>query len=167
SLGTLYWQYVNAAIKPDDGYIRQAEELARKVCSMNPDSSPGHALMGMVRQNQGRPQEAVRSFKRSLAIDPNDVYALGELARVYMCVGAEEARKAYAECVKADPLQTIVHVGINAVELWFGNNAFVQTDGLRFLRAVPEFPIMRWEVAMSFINDHRPQDGIQVLRALS
>ena len=40
SLGTLYWQYVNAAIKPDDGYIERAEELARKVFSLNPDSAP-------------------------------------------------------------------------------------------------------------------------------
>jgi len=167
SLGTLYWQYVNAAIKPDDGYINRAEELAQKVFSLNPDSGPGHALMGMVRQNQGRPQEAIRSFKRALAIDPNDVYALGEMARVYMAVGVEEARKAYADCVKADPLQTIVHVGVNAVELWFGNNNFVQTEGSRVLRAVPEFPMMRWELAMSFINDRRPQDAIQVLRQLS
>src|SRR6185436_9371009 len=108
SLGTVYWQYVNAAIKPDDGYIERAEELARKVFSLNPDSAPGHALMGMVRQNQGRPQEAGRSFKRALAMDPNDMYALGELPRVYMCVGAKEARKAFAECLKADPLQPIV-----------------------------------------------------------
>jgi eukaryotic-like serine/threonine-protein kinase len=167
SLGTLYWQYVNAAIKPDDGYVKRAEELAQKVFSLNPDSGAGHSLMGMVRQNQGRPQEAIRSFKRALAIDPNDVYALGEMARVYMCVGVEEARKAYADCVKADPLQTIVHVGVNAVELWFGNNNFIQTEGARVLRAVPEFPMMRWELAMSFINDRRPHDAIQVLRQLS
>jgi serine/threonine protein kinase len=167
SLGTLYWQYVNAAIKSDDGYIKQAEELAQKVFSLNPDSSPGHALMGMVRQNQGQPQEAIRSFKRALAIDPNNAYALGEMARVYMCVGAEEARKAYADCVKTDQLQLITHVGVNEVELWFGNNNFVQTEGLRFLHAVPEFPMMRYEVAMSFINERRPHDAIQVLRTLS
>jgi serine/threonine protein kinase len=167
SLGTLYWQYVNAAIKSDDGYVRRAEELAQKVFSLNPDSGPGHALMGMVQQNQGRPQEAIRSFKRALAIDTNNVYALGEIARVYMCVGVEEARKAYADCVKADPLQLIVHVGAYAVELWSGRNNFVQSEGLRFLRAVPEFPMMRWPVAMSFINDRRPHDAIQVLRPLS
>jgi serine/threonine protein kinase len=167
SLGTLYWQYVNAAIKSDEGYVKRAEELAQSVFSLNPDSGPGHALMGMVRQNQGQPQEAIRSFKRALAIDPNNVYALGEIARVYMCVGVEEARKAYADCVKADPLQLIVHVGAYAVELWFGNNNFVQVEGLRFLRAVPEFPMMRWPVAMSFINDRRPHDAMQLLRSVS
>jgi len=85
SLGTLYWQYVNAAIKPDDGYIDRAEELARKVFSINPDSAPGHALMGMGRQNQGRLPEAVHSFKRALAVDPNNAYALGEFGRVCEC----------------------------------------------------------------------------------
>ena len=169
SLGTLYWQYVNAAIKPDDGYIERAEELARKVFSLNPDSAPGHALMGMVRQNQGRPQEAVRSFKQALAIDPNDAYALGELGRVYQCVGAEaEGRKTYVVARKADPLSMILHAGVLIVELWSaGNNELVQTEGLLILRAIPDFPILRWEVAMSFINDRRPQDAVQVLRAHS
>jgi serine/threonine protein kinase/cytochrome c-type biogenesis protein CcmH/NrfG len=167
SLGTLYWQYVNAAIKPDDGYIERAEELARKVFSLNPDSAPGHSLMGMVQQNQGRPQEAILNFKRALAIDPNNAYALAEVGRVYQCVGAlDEARKAYAVALKADPLQMIVHAGIIVVEMWSGNNNFVQTEGLRFLRAMPDFSIMRWEVAMAFINDRRPHDAIQVLRAL-
>ena len=93
SLGTLYWQYVNAAIKPDDGYIERAEELARKVFSLNPDSAPGHALMGMVRQNQGRPQEAVRSFKQALAIDPNDAYALGEIGSCIPVCGSRGGRQ--------------------------------------------------------------------------
>ena len=69
SLGTLYWQYVNAAIKPDDAYIQRAEELARKVFSVNPDSAPGHALMGMVRQNQGgrrKRSEALNAPWRSI-----------------------------------------------------------------------------------------------------
>jgi eukaryotic-like serine/threonine-protein kinase len=169
SLGTLYWQYVNAAIKPDDGYIERAEELAQKVFSLNPDSAPGHALMGMVRQNQGRPQEAVRSFKQALAIDPNDAYALGELGRVYQCVGAEaEGRKTYVGARKADPLSIILHAGVFVVELWSaGNNDLVQTEGLLVLRAIPDFPILRWEVAISFINGRRPHDAIRVLRAHS
>ncbi len=167
SLGTVYWQYVNAAIKPDDGYIARAEELARKVFSLNPDSAPGHALMGMVRQNQGRPQEAVLSFKRAVAIDPNDPYALGEMLRVYMCVGAdEEGRRAYAAALKADPLQVILHTALVALELWSGHHDVVQTEGLRYLRAMPDFSIMRWEVAISFIESRKLHDAVQVLRAL-
>jgi non-specific serine/threonine protein kinase len=168
SLGILYWQYVNAAIKPDDGYIERAEELARKVFSLNPDSAPGHALMGMVRQNQGHPQEAVWNFKRAMAIDPNEPYASAEIARVYLCAGVEEAgRMAYREALKVDPLSTIMRAGVFVVELWSGNNHMVQTEGLRLLNAIPDFPIFRWEVAMSFINGRRPKDAISVLRGLS
>ncbi len=136
--------------------------------SVNPDSAPGHALMGMVRQNQGRPQEAIRSFKRALAIDPNDPYALVEIGRVYQCVGAlEEGRKAYAEALKADPLQMIVHTGIITLELLSGHTNLVQTEGLRFLRAMPDFSILRWEVAISFIHDRLLPEAIQVLKTLS
>jgi serine/threonine protein kinase len=168
SLGILYWQYVNAAIKPDDGYIERAEELARKVFSLNPDSAPGYALMGMVRQNQGRPQEAVWNFKRALAIDPNDPYAASEIGRIYQCVGAEAAgRMAYRDAQKVDPLSAIIRAGLFVLELWSGNNDLVQTAGLRFLNALPDFPIFRWEVAISFINGQRPKDAISVLRGLS
>ena len=49
--------------------------------------------MGMVRQNQGRPQEAVRSFKRALAIDPNDAYALGEIGSCVPVCGSRGGRQ--------------------------------------------------------------------------
>jgi non-specific serine/threonine protein kinase len=166
SLGTLYWQYVNAAIKTDDGYIDRAEELARKVFSLNPDSAPGHALMGMVRQNQGRPQEAVRSFKQALAIDPNEMYARGEISRVYLCVGAEEeGRRASADALKADPLSIVIYMGRLALEFMSGHNDLVQTE--RFLHAMPDFPPMRMLAAISFIHGQRPQDATRILRALS
>src|SRR6185436_11851395 len=134
SLGTLYWQYVNAAIKPDEGYIERAEELARKVFSLNPDSAPGHALIGMVRQDQGRPQEAIRSFRQALAIDPNNLYARGEVVRVYVCVGAEEeGRKAYTDALKLDTLSVVNHAAGLVVELMSGQYDLVQTEGLRLL----------------------------------
>ena len=85
--GTVHWQYVNAAISADKDHIAQAERCAEQVFALNPDSAPGHALLGMVRQAQGRPADAIRSYRRALAIDPSNDYALAELARVYQCGG--------------------------------------------------------------------------------
>ena len=168
SLGMLCWQYVNAAIKPDDGYIDRAEELARKVFSLNPDSAPGHVLMGMVRQNQGRPQEAIRSFRRALAIDPHNLYARGEIVRIYACVGAEEeGREAYTDALKMDTLSMVNHAAGLVVELLSGHNDLVQTEGLRLLYSVRDFPPLQLTVAVSYIHDGRPHDAIRVLRGLS
>jgi serine/threonine protein kinase len=166
SLGILYWQYVNTAIKTDDGYIERAEELARKVFLLNPDSAPGHALMGMVRQNQGRPQEAVRSFKQALAIDPSEMYALSEISRVYLCVGAEEeGRRACVGSLKVDPLSIAMHWGTCLQEFMSGHNDLVQTE--RLLRTMSDFPPIQLLAGFSFIHGQRPQDAIRILRAFS
>ena len=166
SLGILYWQYVNSAIKVDDGYIERAEALARKVLSLNPDSAPGYALMGMVRQNQGRPQEAVRSFKKALAIDPNELYALIEISRVYLVVGAEEGRRTIAAALRVDPLNLIMHWGALANEFMvFGRKDLVQTEKL--LRNMPDFSMMPMLAGFTFIHVGRPQDAIRVLRTFS
>jgi serine/threonine protein kinase len=138
--GSVYWQYVNAAVKADAGYNDQAEECARQVFALNPDSAPGHSLLGMVRQAQGRPAEAVRSFKTALAIDRQNVYALGELARVYMCVGSEsKSRSQVLRALEAAPLDIIQHVGRLANEHFFGHSELVQNEGPRYIRSVPEF----------------------------
>ena len=41
AMGTVYWQYVNAAMPNDDTYLDKAEECARKIFQLNADSSVG------------------------------------------------------------------------------------------------------------------------------
>ena len=167
SMGAIYWQYVNAAIKPDDGYIERAEGLARKVFTLNPESAAAHSLLGMVRQNQGQPTEAVQNFRKALAIDPNDAYARSELPRVYMCVGAEsEGRSAYNESTSADPFGVIHHAGRLGLELLSGHNELVQNEGLRFLASAPEFHILRWEAGMALVHGGQLDEASRVFRAV-
>jgi len=165
--GIVSWQYVNAAIQPDDGYIEQAEECARKIFELNPDSAPGHSLMGMVHQNQGRPADAIRSYKKALEIDPNEPYALGELARVYMCVGLEsESRSRYQKVLENDPLSWIQHGGVFLVELMTGHDEIVQAEALRFLEPIPDVAFLRWIIALSLIHTERLDEAHKLLEAM-
>ena len=162
--GTVYWQYVNAAIKPDDGYIEKAEECARRVFALDSNSAPGHTLTGMVHQNQGRPADAIRSFKTALEIDPTNLYALAKCDRVYMCVGKEvEARSMQAKLLNADPLSPVARAGAVLSEFFFGSHTIVQVGARRLLRYDPEFALVRWFLAVSLIQNERFEEAHGVL----
>jgi serine/threonine protein kinase len=142
--GTVHWQYVNAAIDADRDHIVQAERCAERVFALNPDSAAGHALLAMVRQAQGRPAEAIRSFRRALAIDPANEYAIGELGRVYGCVGRDADAQAHLQRVlQADPLSVI----LQAARVWLGDlsgdDDFVQREGPRLLQSMQGSPMVR------------------------
>ena len=116
--GTVYWQYVNAAIKSDESYIDKAEECARKVLDLNPDSAAGHVLLAMVRRAQGRTADSIRSHKRALAIDAGNLYALLELGRIYTFADTtDEARSMYhCRVVRSQwiPLARITRIGADS-----------------------------------------------------
>src|SRR5688572_19200430 len=163
--GSVHWQYVNAAIRANEQDIEQAEECVRRVFALNPDSAAGHALQGMVRQAQGRPAEAIASFKRALAAGPADVY-VGELGRIYGQLGRDrESREMMAQALREDPLSPINHHGRLWNALISGNNDLVQQDAPRLLRLVPEFAMLRWDLAVSLIQDDRMEDARAVLDA--
>ena len=163
--GSVHWQYVNAAIRADERDIEQAEECVRRVFALDPDSAAGHALQGMVRQSQGRPLEAIASFQRAIANGRADVY-VGELGRIYGQLGRErESREMMELALREDPLSPINHHGLLWSALISGNNELVQQDAPRLLLLVPEFAMLRWDLAVSFIQDDRRDQARAVLEA--
>ena len=163
--GTVHWQYVNAAIRADERDIEQAEECVKRVFALEPDSAAGLALHGMVRQAQGRPAEAIASFKRALAAGGADAYA-GELGRIYGQLGRErESREMMDLALREDPLSPINHHGRLWNALISGNTVLVQQDAPRLLLLVPEFAMLRWDLALAFIQDDRMEEARAVLDA--
>jgi eukaryotic-like serine/threonine-protein kinase len=164
--GSVHWQYVNAAIRADARDIEQAEACVTKVFELNPDSAAGHALLGMVRQSQGRPVEAVASYKRALSADPGNMYALGELGRMYGQMGRERDSVAAMEQARAeDPLSTIQHHGTLWTAMMSGDNELVQREAPRVLRSAPDFAMVRWDLAAALIEEDRLDEARTVLDA--
>jgi tetratricopeptide (TPR) repeat protein len=164
--GTVHWQYVNAAIRTDAQDIEQAEECATNVFALNPDSGAGHALLGMIRQSQGRPAEAIASFRRALAADPTNVYALGELGRVYGQIGRDRDSAALMQQARnEDPLSTINAHGYLWTAVMSGNHDLVVEQAPRVLRSMPEFALVRWDLAVALIQEDRLDEARAVLDA--
>jgi eukaryotic-like serine/threonine-protein kinase len=162
--GTVHWQYVNAAIRANAGDIEQAEVCVSKVFALNPDSAAGHALLGMVRQAQARPLEAIADYKRALATDPGNVYALGELGRIYGQLGrARDSASLMLQARSEDPLSPIQAHGYLWSALAAGDNDLVVRDAPRVLRSAPEFAMVRWDLAVALIQQDRVDEARVVL----
>jgi eukaryotic-like serine/threonine-protein kinase len=164
--GAVHWQYVNAAIRANAGDIEQAEQCVTNVFALNPDSAAGHALLGMVRQAQARPLEAIESYKRALAIDPGNVYALGELGRVYGQLGrVRECAAMMQQARIEDPLSTIQDHGYLWSAMMAGDHDLVAREAPRVVRSAPEFAMVRWDLAVALIQQDRLDDARAVLDA--
>ncbi|TPW12803.1 MAG: serine/threonine protein kinase, bacterial, partial [bacterium] len=63
-----HWQLGRSWLK--SGELDGAATEARRVTELQPDNPLGHQLLGSIRQIEGKPEEAVVSYERSLALSP-------------------------------------------------------------------------------------------------
>jgi non-specific serine/threonine protein kinase len=112
ALGYVYWQYVNAGIRPDSAYLTRAEDCARSIFTIAPDAPEGHRLLGLVETHAKRHlQDAVDHLKVALAAHPNDTDSLFWLSAVYGVVGRSSAGYPLVErLLELDPLTSLHHL---------------------------------------------------------
>jgi non-specific serine/threonine protein kinase len=166
ALGTVYWQYLNAAISADETYLDKAEECARKAFALNPDSAAGHLLNGLVQHKRGMLAASIQSLKRALAIEPNNPYALRELNRIYMAVGKEnQARTMIDRFMTIDPLAPINYTARFVIDVMSGQPERCEEATLRCLAASPEVSMLRSAIALSLIYRQRIDEAKVLLDA--
>jgi len=75
--------------------VKQIEEALR----LDPASSPGHSVLGMLQVAQGRRDEAETCMRSALAIDPHDVLANRTMAAFCMATGQSARAERYFRAV--------------------------------------------------------------------
>jgi tetratricopeptide (TPR) repeat protein len=113
--------YFDTAVKKEESVLVEAEECIQKIFSLNPDSSSGHYLRGMIQRKRRNLPQAVKELKRSLAIDPNHPDPLFWLGWVYAHSGRiSEARLLAGRLLKVDPLNLLTYSLSGIVEVFDG-----------------------------------------------
>jgi serine/threonine protein kinase len=165
--GTVYWQYVNAGIRPDDRYLDLAEDCVRKLFLLNRESAPGFTLLGLVQIARARHGDALRSLTRALSIEPNDIHALGELNRVQNVSGmVHEGREIAERLLALDPLSPITRWTRFCVEMLGGDAEPWRTLADRCLETAPDLAMFRLGYAMWLVQSgHREAAKALLLRA--
>ena len=65
------------------GSLIKCEKFTKNLIKMNPEVVFLHNLLGMVLSAQGRTEEAVKSYKKGIEIDPNFAIIYNNLALIY------------------------------------------------------------------------------------
>ncbi|MDT7807983.1 MAG: hypothetical protein QOJ70_1796 [Acidobacteriota bacterium] len=118
---------------PDpEGARREAEAAAADA----PDTAQPHYILGLLAKSQNRPEDAIASFRRVLALDPEDVGANVSLGQVYA-----QQRK-YAEAI-ALFRNALASEPYNGTALYNLGTALLRTgqreEGQRFIARFQEF----------------------------
>lgn len=108
ALGYSYYFYFRWVSKLDENYLRLATECMQKTFALNPSSSHGFTLKGLLSYSQGDIAEAIRSLKKAVDLQPDNTEALFWLSINSSYIGDFEQAMKYADRGRAlDPLLPI------------------------------------------------------------
>ena len=140
----------------------EAERWAAKVFELNPDSTGGRVLQGLVLYHQGRAQEAVVQFKQVLRSDPDNGDALMHLVFIAGCSGHLDAARSYYQRLAAvDPMAE----GMNPEWTSYYSGEFERAvEGFRAEYELdPESPYTRWGWGMCLAWAGRIEEGCEIM----
>ncbi len=168
ALGHTYYAYFRWISKADESYLRRANEYVLKTFAMNPSSSHGFALQGMVQASEGDIGAAIRSLKRALAIDPTNTEALLWLAIYSAWVGRiAEAMKAADGAISLDPLLPINTIIKGIVHIYGGEFE----KGIPWVRRGydmdPRSPIAKWSLVIGLAWFRQDEEAAVEVDALA
>ena len=109
---------------PSEAKVLQenAEVALEKALDLNPDLAEAHFARGLIlwTKTKGFPHEqAIKSFKRSLQLDPNADEAHHQLSMVYSHVGLlDEAHEHVRTCVDINPNNTMARFRLGVYTAW-------------------------------------------------
>jgi TolB-like protein len=123
------WQFVNIGAKQDE-YLTKAEDYANKALALDPNSSQALSVLAIIHWYSDL-HEAIRYFKRALAVNPNDPDALFRLGLLYHWIGRpSEAAPLHERLRKTDPLNPNTHFTEGA-PLFYGGQFALALDPFR------------------------------------
>ncbi len=170
AMGYVYWQYVNAGITDDLGYIEKAKECAEKILQMDPESSHGFRLLGLVGMHgmqAGKIQEVVFNLKRALARDPNDTHSIFWVSLMYGFVGKPDTALPLVEkLVAIDPLTPFYRMMPGFLALMRGEFENAASPFQQAIRRDPGNPILRFTYGHILALGGRNEDAFAVWNQL-
>lgn len=146
--GQIFIFYIDLGVKKDENLFAKAEECIQKVFALNPKSPYGHYLRGMINRKKGDTQEAIREFKKSLAIDPNNPDSLVWISWVYEHSGkASAAKPLIGKLLEIDLLNPMNYFWAGLLEMMDGKFDIGLKELNKGLQMEKENPVIRYWIA--------------------
>jgi TolB-like protein/Flp pilus assembly protein TadD len=168
ALGHAYAKYSELGLDPTGEYIAKAAECAEKIFELDPHSSRGHLLLGMVRFFSGELREARAPLEHSLVTDPSNPDALLMLG--YLCAlrgQNERAAQLFDSCLDVDPLTPLSNCMPGFVAVMEGRYADALPHYRRFLEMDPKNPFAIWTWSYVLLRNGRIDEASEVVCELN
>jgi len=167
TLGSVYSMSVEAGLSDQD-YQRKGEECAAIVFKLNPESSYGYGLRGLVHYRQGNLQQSIRDLKRAFSLTPNNPDILMSLSYFYVLAGkSSSARPLVDKLLEIDPLTPLNHGVKGAIEFLDGN---FETSLVHYRKAYElgrESPPLCLFYAWCLAANKRTEEALLILDSLT
>jgi tetratricopeptide (TPR) repeat protein len=163
----VYIQFLELGVKPDRRYLDKAEEYVVRAFRINPHSSLGHVVQGLISYKRGDIEGTVRSLKRALEIEPSQRDALFWLSLVYLIAGREAAAgPLLVRLLDIDPLTPVNHCLPGYAELMQGNLEGALLGYRRMHRMDAGNPVTRWFLALVLSRCGRRAEALTLLHQI-
>ena len=168
ALGHAYAKYSELGLDPTGEFIAKAAECAEKIFELDPHSSSGYLLLGMVRFFSGDLRAAREPLERSLETNPTDPDALAISG--YLCALSgqnERASQLFDDVLDIDPLTPLNHCMPGFVAIMEGRYADALPHYKRFLELDPQNPFAIWAWTYVLLRDGRVDEASEAVRELN
>ncbi len=155
------------------GRFNEAAAKFVQALALDPNIAEAHYLLGLIRQQDGRTDAALQSFRAALKIDPRHAPAQArvcELDTVFARARDTGYDKALLSCrraVQLEPGDPEPHFHTGWIQAKLGGHAAAIREFTAVLRLDPKFARVRFELAMAYIDSKDPDRAIPLLKEVA
>ena len=146
----------------------KAADAAMKALQIDPNSAEAHATLAYVRHYDWQWEEAERSFRRAIAINPNNPLAHIWYAN-FLCsrLRLDEAVREVTIARDLDPLSLIVNTNVGWVLYYARQNDAAIEQFEKTLALDPTYQQARSRLATAYLRARRYDEGIALTAAIA
>jgi adenylate cyclase len=146
-------------------YEKAIAEYERAI-ALNPNASAAHAWLGIALNYIGRPEDAIRSFKKAMRLNPiPPSFYLVNLGRSYRMVGRyEDSIATYKKVLDRTPNNLFAHAGLTATYSEAGRLEEARVQASEVLRVQPKFSAERFVKKIPYKDRAETKRIIDALR---
>jgi tetratricopeptide (TPR) repeat protein len=144
-IGLVRYQQINIGANSDKTLIKEIEECAQQILSLDPDGPHGYLLLGLAEGLKGDIRRAVIQLHRAYVLDPNDPDTMFWLGVCSFSTGQTDLfRKLFDTLVIVDPLNPLSHALIGAAAFFEGRFNDISKPIKKAVEIGSDVPVVMW-----------------------
>lgn len=152
------------------GRFAEAGEKFVQALALDPNLAEAHYLLGLVRQQDGRAERAMQSFRAVLKIEPSHAQAQARVCELETGsamareTGYQAAAAACRRAIQLDPKDPEPHFHLGRTQGKLGDRAAAIRELSLALRLDPKLPGVKFELAMAYMDAMDPERALPLLQ---